>query len=164
MAIFGRSLKTPIFWKSAKGRRRKIFQKLPKKKPWLQRANSTLAQMSLSSNLYQLIVQRPDKILACNAAPNVPEWPSYGNIRKVTQNPHFLKISSLAQVALSSNLYALNEQRMEMVLAQTTAPKVPGWPSYCNFCKATQNPHFLKKCKGGAKGYFLNIAQKDALV
>ena len=89
--IFARSPKTRNFLKSAKGRRRKIFQKLPKKKPWLQRANSTLAQMSLSSNLYPLIVQRPDKILAHKVAPNVPEWPSYGNFRKVTQNPLFLK-------------------------------------------------------------------------
>ena len=76
MAIFARSPKTRIFWKSAKGRRRKSFQKLPKKKPWLQRANSTLAQMSLSSNLYPLIVQRLDNILALKAAPKVSEWPS----------------------------------------------------------------------------------------
>ena len=34
------------------------------------------------------------------------------------------------------------------------APKVPEWPSYGNFCKVTQNPHFLKKCKGGTKGNF----------
>ena len=68
-----------------------MFQKLPKKKPWLQRANSTLAQMSLSSNLYRLIVQRPDNILARKAARKVHEWPSYNNFRKVTQNQHFLK-------------------------------------------------------------------------
>ena len=43
------------------------------------------------------------------------------------------------------------------------APKVPEWPSYGNFCKVTQNPHFLKKCKGGTKGNFSKIAQKDAL-
>ena len=43
------------------------------------------------------------------------------------------------------------------------APKVPEWPSYGNFCKVTQNPHFLKKCIGGAKGNFSKIAQKDAL-
>ena len=91
ITIFGRSLKTPIFWKSANGRRREIFQKLPKKKPWLQRANRTLAQMSLSSNLNPLIVQRPEKILARQAAPKVPEWPSSGNFCKVTQNPHFPK-------------------------------------------------------------------------
>ena len=32
------------------------------------------------------------------------------------------------------------------------APKVPEWPSYGNFCKVTQNPHFLKKCRRGTKG------------
>ena len=43
------------------------------------------------------------------------------------------------------------------------APKVPEWPSYGNFCKVTQNPHFLKKYKGGTKGNFSKIAQKVAL-
>ena len=42
--------------------------------------------------------------------------------------------------------------------------RVPEWPSYGNFCKVTQNPHFLKKCKGGTKGNFSKIAQKVALV
>ena len=55
-------------------------------------------------------------------------------------------------------------QRLEKILAQTAAPKVPEWPSYCNFRKVTQNPHFLKKCKGGTKGNFSKIAQKVALV
>ena len=44
------------------------------------------------------------------------------------------------------------------------APKVPEWPSYGNFCKVTQNPHFPKKCKGGTKGNFSKIAQKVAFV
>ena len=52
---------------------------------------------------------------------------------------------------------------MEKILAQKAAPKVPEWPRYGNFRKVTQNPHFLKKCKGGTKGYFSKIAQKDAL-
>ena len=42
--------------------------------------------------------------------------------------------------------------------------RVPEWPSYGNFRKVTQNPHFLKKCKGGTKGNFSKIAQKVALV
>ena len=42
--------------------------------------------------------------------------------------------------------------RLEKILAQTAAPKVPEWPSYGNFRKITQNTHFLKKCKGGTKG------------
>ena len=47
--------------------------------------------MVLSSNLYALKVPRLKKILAQKAAPKVPEWPSYDNFRKVTQNPYFLK-------------------------------------------------------------------------
>ena len=54
-------------------------------------------------------------------------------------------------------------QRLENILAQTAAPKVPEWPSYGNFRKVTQKPHFLKKCKRGTKGNFSKIAQKDAL-
>ena len=90
MAILGRSPKTRIFWKKAKGRPRETFKKSPKKYPSLQRAKSTLAKMSLSSNLYPLILQRLEKILAHKAALRLPEWPSYGNFCKVTQNPHFL--------------------------------------------------------------------------
>ena len=40
------------------------------------------------------------------------------------------------------------------------APKVPEWPRYGNFRKVTQNPHFLKKFKGGTKGNFSKIARK----
>ena len=54
-------------------------------------------------------------------------------------------------------------QTLEKILAQTAALKVPEWPSYGNFPKVTQNPHFLKKCKGGTKENFTKIAQKDAL-
>ena len=54
-------------------------------------------------------------------------------------------------------------QRLENILAQTAAPKVPEWPSYGNFGKVTQNHHFLKKCKGGTKGNVSKIAQKDDL-
>ena len=55
-------------------------------------------------------------------------------------------------------------QRLENILAQTAAPKVSEWASYGNYRKVTQNPHFLKKCKGGTKGNFSKIAQKVALV
>ena len=50
MAIFARSPKIRIFWNSANGGPREIFQKSPKKKPSLKRPKSTLAQMALSSN------------------------------------------------------------------------------------------------------------------
>ena len=50
-----------------------------------------------------------------------------------------------------------------MILAQKAAPKQPEWQSYGNFRKVTQNPHFLKKCKGGTKRNFSKIAQKVSL-
>ena len=54
-------------------------------------------------------------------------------------------------------------QRLEKIFAQTAALKVPEWPSYGNFPTVTQNPHFLKKWKGGTKANFSKIAQNDAL-
>ena len=71
--------------------------------------------------------------------------------------------SFLAQVALSSNWYALKVQRLEKVYAQTAAPKVLDWPCYGNFGKVTQNPYFQKKGKAGTKRNFSKIAQKLAL-
>ena len=50
-----------------------------------------------------------------------------------------------------------------MILALTTAPKVPEWQSYGNFWNLTQSPHFLKMCKGETKKNFSKIAQKEAL-
>ena len=67
-------------------------------------------------------------------------------------------------MALSSNLYALLLQRLEMILAQTPAPKVPEWPSHGNLSKVTLNPHFPKKWKGGTKGNFPKITQKVPLL
>ena len=90
MAIFGRSPKTRMFGKKAKGRPRETLKKSPKEYPSLQRAKTTLVKMSLSCNLYPLILQRLEKILAHKAALRKPEWPSYGNFCRVTQNPHFL--------------------------------------------------------------------------
>ena len=110
MVIFGRSPKTCIFKKSPRGRPREVFQKSPKKQPSFERRKSTLAQKTSSFIQYALEVQRLQKILAQKADPKVPEWLSYGNSRKVTQNPHF-----------------------------------------------------LKKCKGGTKGNFSKITQKVAL-
>ena len=47
--------------------------------------------MALSSNKYWLKVQRLEKIWVQKAALKVPEWRSYGNFLKITQNTHFLK-------------------------------------------------------------------------
>ena len=66
-------------------------------------------------------------------------------------------------MALSSNKYALKAPRLENILAQNAVPKMPEWQSYGKFRKVTQNPHFLKKSKGGTKQNFSKIAQKVAL-
>ena len=47
--------------------------------------------MAFYSNQYALLVQRLEKIFAPESAPKLPEWPGYGNFRKVTQDPRFLK-------------------------------------------------------------------------
>ena len=122
--------------------------------------------MALFFNQYALRLQKLENTFPQTVAPKVPEWPSYGNFCKVSQKPHFLKKckggnkgnfsnipqkdaltekaqSTLAQMALSSNLYTFKVQTLENILAQTAAPKVPEWPSYGNFWKVTQNPHFL---------------------
>ena len=64
-------------------------------------------------------------------------------------------------MALSSNYYALIVQRLEKILVQKAAPKVLEWPSYGNFGKVTQNPHFLKKEWRGDKGKFLKNRKKS---
>ena len=94
-------------------------------------------------------MQTLEKILAQKAAPKGPEWRSYGNLGKVTQNPRFLKKEqrgdqgkflknspkksprlkspnkTLRQMALSSYKYALIAPRLETILAQNAPPKVP---------------------------------------
>ena len=67
-------------------------------------------------------------------------------------------------MSLSFKLYPLITQRQNKIVAQKAAPQLPEWLSYGNSRKVTQNPHFLKKCKGGTKGNFSKIAQKVALV
>ena len=71
--------------------------------------------------------------------------------------------STLAQMAFSSNEYALKVQRLEKIQAQTSAQKLPEWLSYGYFGKITQNPHFQKKCKRETKRSFSKIAQTVAL-
>ena len=71
--------------------------------------------------------------------------------------------STLAQMALSSNQYALKVQRLDMFLAHKAAPKVPEWPSYCNFRQVTHTRIFSKSAKRGPREIFPKITQKVAL-
>ena len=125
MAILARSLKTRIFWKSAKGRRREIFQK------------------SLKSSLRL----KGPKALCCKG-----HYPRFWRIRRIQKCPngHVMAIfASSPKLAFSEKV-----QRLEKILAHKAALKVPQWPSYSNLGKVTQKPHFLKKCKGGTKKNF----------
>ena len=45
-------------------------------------------------------------------------------------------------------------QGLDKIVAQEKAPKVPERTSYGNFWNVSQDPRFLKKCKGGAKENF----------
>ena len=137
--------------------------------------------MALTSNLYALIAPRREKILEKTAAPKVPEWPSYGNLSKATQDPHFLKKvqrghqgkflknrqkSSIRLKGPKAPWRKWHYPRTSMHLqckdwrrfSLKKAPKVPEWPSYGNFRKVTLNLHFLKEYKWGSKGNFSKIA------
>ena len=131
-------------------------------------------------------MQRIEKILAQKAAPKVLEWPSYGNFGKVTQNPHFLKKERRGDQGKFFKNRPKSSPRLKGPKAhwrkwhyplismhlkckdwrrfwrKKRLQRVPEWPSYCNFCKVTQNPHFLKKCKRGTKGNFSKIALEVA--
>ena len=51
---------------------------------------------------------------------------------------------------------------MEMILAQTTAPKVPGWPSDGNFLQGHPKPAFSKKVQRGDQEKFFKNRQKSS--
>ena len=55
-------------------------------------------------------------------------------------------------------------KRLDEIVAQEKAPKVPEWPSYGIFREVIQNRHFLKKCKGETKENVSKINQKVAFL
>ena len=62
--------------------------------------------------------------------------------------------STLAQLKLSSNFYALKVQRLDKILAHKAAPKELEWPSYGNFRQVTQTRIFWKNAEGGPREIF----------
>ena len=108
--------------------------------------------MALSSNMYALIVQRLEKILA-----------KFFKVRP-ENSPH-LKGQTALWPKWNYPLISLQVkvQRLEKIVAQEKAPKVPERPRYGNFSKVTQNLRFLKKCKGETKENFLKMGKKVAL-
>ena len=64
--------KAALSEKVQRGDEEKFFE-VPQKQPSLKRANSTLAEMALSSNQCAVKVQGMEKIVAQEKAPKVPE-------------------------------------------------------------------------------------------
>ena len=65
-------------------------------------------------------------------------------------------------MALSSNKYAFIAPRLEKIMAQNTAPKVPEWQSYGKFRKVTLNPDFSEKVERGDQGKFFKNRPKKS--
>ena len=51
---------------------------------------------------------------------------------------------------------------MKMILAQTTAPKVPGWPSDANFLQGHPKPAFSKKVQSRDQEKFFKNRPKSS--
>ena len=108
MAIFARSPKTRIFWKSAKGGPRESFQKSAKK------------------------------------------------VALAWKTQHH----SGANGIILELEYTYSAKTEEDFRAKKEVQKRPNGQVIAIFCKVTQNPYFLKKCKGGTKIKFSKIAKK----
>ena len=65
-------------------------------------------------------------------------------------------------MAVSSYKYALIAPRLETILAQNPAPKVPEWKSYGKFRTVTLNQHFYEKEERGDQGKFYKNRQKSS--
>ena len=134
--------------KVQRGDQGKFFKNRPKSSPRLKGPKALWRKWNCPLISIHLKCKDWKRFLRKNTSLKVPEWPSYGNFRKVTQNAHFLKKckggpreifqksrkkqplfetlkSTQAQMALSSYLYANILQRLEKILAGTAAPKAP---------------------------------------
>ena len=65
-------------------------------------------------------------------------------------------------MAVSSYKYALIASRLETILAQNAAPKVPEWESYRKFRTVTLNQHFSEKVQRGDQGKFFKNRKKSS--
>ena len=91
MAILARSPKTRIFCKTAKEGPSKFFKNRPKSSPRLKGPKALWRKWHYPLIRMHLNFKDWRRLLGKKAAPKGPELPSYGNFRKVTQNPHFLR-------------------------------------------------------------------------
>ena len=144
--------------------------------------------MALSCNYYELIVQRPDKILAQKSGSKSARITKLWQFLQGHPKPAFCKkvhrgdkekffknrLKSRPRLkGLKARWCKWHYPLISMLLkckdwkrfwGKKAAPKVPEWPSYVNFRTVTENPHFLKKCTGGTKRNVSTTYQKGALV
>ena len=177
MAIFATSPKTRIIWKSAKGGPREIFQKSPKRSPRLKDSKALwrkwhypLITMHLNCKDWRRLWRKRslqkcpngqvNAIFARSPKPAFPETLQTGDQRKFFKNRPKTSLCLKGPKALCRKwhypLISMHSKCKDWkrVLGKNTSPKVPKWPSYGNFRNVTENPHYLKKCKGGTKGNF----------
>ena len=91
MAIFQRSPKTRIFWKVERGDQEKLFKNRQKSSLRLKGQKALWRKWHYPLISMRLKCKNCRRFWSKNAAPKVPELPSYCNFRTVTQNLHFLK-------------------------------------------------------------------------
>ena len=120
------------------------------------------------------------------AAPKLREWPSYCNFCRVTPKAAFSekaqrgdkgkffkkspkrmpslkrRKSTLAQMALFSNLYPLKLQRLEKILRQTRGAKSARMAKLWQFLQGHPNPAFSVKEQRGDKGKFFKNRPKSS--
>ena len=77
--------------KVQRGDQGKFFKNRPKSSPRLKGPKALLRKWRYSLICMHLNCKDWRRCWGKQEAPKVPEWPSYGNLGKVTQNPHFLK-------------------------------------------------------------------------
>ena len=143
--------------------------------------------MALFSNLYALKLQRLEKIWAQTPSPNSARMakslrllqghpkPAFSEKVQRGDQGKFFKNRPKSSPRLKGPKALLRKWHYSLICmhlnckdwrrfwGKQAAPKVPEWSSYGNLGKVTQNPHFLKKCKGGTKRNFSKIVQKTAL-
>ena len=71
--------------------------------------------------------------------------------------------SALAQMALSSNQYALKVQRLEKILAQKAAPKSARMAKLLQFLQGHPKPAFSEKVQRGDQGKSFKNRPKSSL-
>ena len=163
-----------------------MFQKSPKKQPSFKRPKRTFAQTALSSNKYALKRQRREKTLipkSCSKIARMTKllqfWQGHpkpafsekvqrGDQRKFFKNLQkgSLRLKGkktiLAHMALSSNQYALEVQRLEKILGKKSGSKSTRIAKLWQFLQGHPKHAFSEKLQWGDQGKFFKNRPKGS--